>query len=76
MLATFIRSIAAVMEKTETFVKCELYRNPVQLSPSSPKAVVLNLLMLQPSDTVPHAVVTPTITLFSLLLYSCYCYES
>jgi hypothetical protein len=34
-------------------------------------AVVLNLLMLGPFNTVPHVVVTPTRKLFSLAFYNC-----
>lgn len=36
------------------------------------RAVVRNLLMLWPSNTVPQVVLTPTLTLFLLLLHSCH----
>lgn len=36
------------------------------------RAVVRNLLMLWPSNTVPQVVLTPTLTLFLLLLHNCH----
>lgn len=48
-----------------------LAQNPTILASIPSKAVVLNLVMLQPSNAAPHIVVTRTTELISLLLQNC-----